>query len=216
MRQALALMGIGLLISMGLAGCTTANTSDVADVSSDNSSIKAKAAVKEAAPVTLPSGTYLRVALQDSLSTDKSSPGDRFNANLTEPVVVEGRTVLEKGSTVQGRIVDVQEPGRVKGVAMMKLVLTSVDRHGKAVPIQTQTYIGTAKSTKKKDATVIGGAAGVGAVVGAIAGGGKGAAEGAAIGGGAGTGVVLATKGEQLRYPPETHLRFTLSSPAQL
>ena len=57
---------------------------------------------------------------------------------------------------------------------------------------------------------------GFGAVIGAIAGGGKGAATGAAIGGAGGTGAVLATRGEDVHYPPETRLNFVLSEAAVL
>ena len=196
-----------LLISMVVGGCTTASTSTTP---ANNE------AANEPRKATVPSGTYLRVVLKDGVSTEKSSPGDHFNATLTEGVMADGHTVFLKGSTVHGRVVDVQEPGRVKGLATLKLVLTSVEYNGKVVPIETQTYIGIARNTKKRDAAVVGGAAGIGAAIGVIAGGGKGAAEGAAIGGGAGAGTVLVTKGEQLHYPPETRLRFTLSSPVEV
>jgi hypothetical protein len=63
---------------------------------------------------------------------------------------------------------------------------------------------------------MIGGGAGVGALIGAIAGGGKGAAIGAGIGGGAGTGTVLATKGKEIHYGPETRLQFTLASSIEI
>jgi hypothetical protein len=71
-------------------------------------------------------------------------------------------------------------------------------------------------ATKKRDAAIIGGGAGLGAAIGAIAGGKKGAGIGAAVGGGAGTGTVLATKGKELNYPPETRLSFTLASPLEI
>jgi hypothetical protein len=214
MRRIFTSVVFVLLISMVVGGCTTASTSTTNETSSTNSANNE--AASEPRRVTVPSGTYLRIVLKDGVSTEKSSPGDQFNATLTEGVMVNGHTIFLKGSTVHGRVVDVQEPGRVKGLATLKLVLTSVELNGKAVPIETQTYIGIARNTKKRDAAVIGGAAGVGAAIGAIAGGGKGAAEGAAIGGGAGAGTVLVTKGEQLHYPPETRLRFTLSSPVEV
>jgi hypothetical protein len=52
--------------------------------------------------------------------------------------------------------------------------------------------------------------------IGAIAGGKKGAGIGALTGGGAGTGVVLATKGNEIRYAPETRLSFTLANSVQM
>ena len=45
--------------------------------------------------------------------------------------------------------------------------------------ISTKPYSQVAEATKKRDAEIIGGGAGIGAVIGAIAGGGKGAAIGA-------------------------------------
>ena len=159
---------------------------------------------------TLPEGTRLRVALIDGVSTTKSSPGDQFMASISEPVVIDGKTVIEKGTKVRGRVTDVAESGRVKGRASIRLVLTDIVKGSKELPIATKPFIAVAQNTKKRDATIIGGGAGVGALIGGIAGGGKGAAVGAAVGGGAGTGTVLATKGKDLHYPPETKLTFTL------
>src|ERR671913_185013 len=73
---------------------------------------------------------------------------------------------------------------------------------GKAIPFakrfRTATVAREARGTKKKDAAKIGVGAGAGALIGAIAGGKKGAAVGTAVGAGGGTGVVLATRGEEV------------------
>ena len=166
--------------------------------------------------VTIPEGTKFRIALIDGVSTTKSSAGDPFMASLAEPIVIGGKTILNKGTKVHGRVTDVTEPGRVKGLASIRLVLTDVERNGKKVPISTKAFVATAQNTKKRDAKVIGGGAGVGAIIGAIAGGKKGAAIGAAVGGGAGTGTVLATKGKEIHYAPETRLSFTLADPLEI
>lgn len=189
------------------------------NVTADKDEVEAKAAAAKPAPppkVTIPAGTALHVRLNEGVSASKSEPGNEFSATLSDPIVVNGKTVLPQGAHVVGRVVDAKESGRVKGRAELRLVLTSVARNGKSVPVETQTYVGVAKSTKKRDAGVIGGAAGVGAVIGAIAGGGKGAATGAAIGGAGGTGAVLATRGADVHYPPETRLTFVLSKVAEL
>jgi hypothetical protein len=70
-----------------------------------------------------------------------------------------------------------------------------------------------APATKGEDATKIGVGAGAGAVIGGILGGGDGAAKGAAIGGGAGTGVVLATKGQEMRLGPGADVSTRLTAP---
>jgi len=202
---------IWIAFAFFVSGCGSATA--------DKEEAEAKAAAVKPAPkprITIPAGTQIHVRLLDGVSASKSEPGTVFSAALTEPVVVNGKTVLEQGAPVVGRVVDAKESGRVKGRASLSLVLTSVTRNGKSVPLETQTYVGVARSTKKRDAGVIGGAAGVGAVIGAIAGGGKGAATGAAIGGAGGSGAVLATRGEDVHYPPETRLNFVLSESAVL
>lgn len=167
--------------------------------------------------VTIPAGTRIHVALINGVSSDQSSSGDEFMASLTEPVMVNGKTVLAKGTKVRGRVVDVNESGRVKGRASLQLKLTEIVRdNARDVAISTKTFTAVAQSTKKRDAAIIGGGAGLGAAIGAITGGGKGAAIGAAVGGGAGTGTVLATKGKEIHYPPETRLTFTLVEPVEI
>jgi len=173
-----------------------------------------KPEVKPEPKITVPAGTKLRVALLDAVSSDKSRAGDAFQASLTEPVIIDGKTILSKGTKVRGRVVDAQESGHVKGRASLQLKLTDVVRsNGKTVSIATKPYTEVAEPTKKRDAEIIGGGAGIGAAIGAIAGGGKGAAIGAAVGGGAGTGTVLATKGKEIHFAPEHQLSFTLASP---
>jgi hypothetical protein len=202
---------IWIVIALGLSACGSATA--------DKDEEAAKTAAAKPAPppkIIIPAGTPLHIRLNEGVSASKSEPGTEFSASLADPVVVNGKTILAQGSQVVGRVVDSRESGRVKGRASLSLVLTSVAHNGKPVPVETQTYVGVAKSTKKRDAGVIGGAAGVGAVIGAIAGGGKGAATGAAIGGAGGTGAVLATRGEDVHYPPETRLTFVLSKVAEL
>jgi hypothetical protein len=164
----------------------------------------------------IPSGTLLEVALIDTVDSNTSSAGDLFLANLSEAVVSDGVTLLKKGTQVRGRVVDAEGSGRVKGRASIRLELTEIIQGDRTIAITTDTHSATAESQQGRDAKVIAGGAGVGAVIGAIAGGKKGAAIGAATGGGAGTGVVLATKGKQIHYGPETRLNFTLTNPVQM
>lgn len=164
----------------------------------------------------IPSGTLLKVILADAVDSDKSSAGDLFLANLSEAVMSDGATLLQKGTQVRGRVVEAEGAGRVKGRSSISLKLTDIVQGSRVIPITTNTYTATSDSQQKRDAGVIAGGAGVGAVIGAIAGGKKGAAIGAATGGGAGTGVVLATKGKEIHYGPETLLDFTLTNSVKL
>jgi hypothetical protein len=160
--------------------------------------------------VTIPAGTSLTVVLSTALNSGKNKAGDTFSGNLAEPVVVNGKTVMEAGSKVEGKVVAAEGSGRVSGKANMSLALTSATVKGKEVAISTKTHAAEAEGSKKRDAGIIAGGAGVGAAIGAIAGGGKGAAIGAAVGGAGGTGAVLATKGKEVEYDAESKLEFNL------
>jgi hypothetical protein len=138
------------------------------------------AAVKE--KLMIPSGTILRVLLIDGLSTDTNSAGDHFLASLAESIVVDGSTILPKGTKVRGRVIGVEDSGRVKGVASIRLELTDIMQGNRTVAITTDTFAATAESSTTRDAEIIGGGAVVGAVIGAIAGGKKGAGIGAISG----------------------------------
>ena len=149
-----------------------------------------------------------------TLSTKTHEPGQTFAASLEEPLIHSGRVIAPKGAEVEGRIVEADKGGRVKGRAELAVQLTSLrTADGHAVHIATNTVTQEAHGTKGKDAAKIGIGSGVGAAIGAIAGGGKGAAIGAAAGAGAGTGVVLATRGDPAVIPAETVLQFELHSP---
>jgi hypothetical protein len=159
----------------------------------------------------------LVVRTTNALSTNTQAAGQSFVAHLEQALVLNGRQVFAKGSEVEGRIVDSDRGGRVKGVATMSVQMTRLHAaSGGSVGISTSTITRDANSTKKKDAMKIGIGSGVGAAIGAIAGGGKGAAIGAAAGGGAGTGVVLGTHGDAAVIPSESVLHFTLRAPVRV
>src|SRR5438128_6264064 len=76
-----------------------------ADARLKGAAAPAKTAVKPLkAKLVIPSGTKLSVALIDLLDTDKNSAGDHFLASLAESVVIDGTTVLEKGTKVRAML----------------------------------------------------------------------------------------------------------------
>jgi hypothetical protein len=164
----------------------------------------------------IPQGTAVTVLLTDPISTGKNKAGDAFKGTIADPIVVNGETVVERGAAVQGRVVDAEGAGRVKGTANIRLALTSIVAVGKSYPIVTRPYIAEAEPTKGRDAGVIAGGGGIGAAIGALTGGKQGAVKGAVIGGAAGTGAVLATKGKEVEFDAETKLKFALDQAAQM
>jgi hypothetical protein len=167
------------------------------------------------AMVTVPSGTALTVVLGEALGTDTSKEGDTFVATLAGPLTIDGRVVAERGTDVTGRVTRIDDPGKVKGRARMELELTSI-KADKAYKLDTEPFIAVAPDSKDRDAAVIAGGAGVGAIIGGIAKGKKGAAIGAIIGGGSGTTAVLMTKGKDIHLDAETKVNFVLKDALSL
>lgn len=167
--------------------------------------------------VTVPAGTLLTVRLTEAISSEKNQPGDAFTATLDQPLVVEGFILAERGARVEGRVMEVERAGRVRGLASVKIHLVRLHTSdGQDVEIRTEPFAKTSEASRADDAKKIGIGAAIGAAVGAIAGGGRGAAIGAGVGGAAGTGTVMATRGKPAVLPSETRLTFRLQEPLTL
>jgi hypothetical protein len=148
---------------------------------------------------TLPTGTALKMKLETTLTTYSTHAGDSFQARVTEAVVVDGKTVIPVGTTVQGRVTKTNEPRRISGkptIALfpealvmpngdrLMLNATLVDtneRHGTDVNREGQ-FKGAGHDGK--DVTEIGMGTGGGMLIGGLAGGGEGVLIGGAIGAG--------------------------------
>lgn len=70
-------------------------------------------AAQTSSPV--PAGTALIVRLDTTLATFSNKAGDPFQGHTTQPVVVDGKTLIPAGATVEGRVTNVSEPRRISG-----------------------------------------------------------------------------------------------------
>ena len=146
---------------------------------------------------TLPTGTALKMKLENTLSTFGTKGGDPFSARITDPVVIDGKTVVPVGTTVQGRVTKTNEPRRIAGkptIAIFPetLVLPNGDRFMlNATLVDTDRGRGTDVNAEGqfkgdghdgKDLTEIGMGTGGGMLVGGLIGGGKGLLIGGAVG----------------------------------
>ncbi|RPI20054.1 MAG: hypothetical protein EHM65_00445 [Acidobacteriales bacterium] len=176
--------------------------------------LPAPPAPPEPRQVTISAGTLVSVRLAETLASDKLQPGETFTATLDRPLVVDGLVIAERGARAEGRVVEAQDAGRLKGVASLSIQLVRLNTSdGQRLEIQTDAFHKAGETSKREDATKVGAGAGLGAVIGAIAGGGKGAAIGAAVGGAAGAGTVAATRGKPAVLPVETRIDFRISRP---
>ena len=182
----------------------------VAPVPSDGNSYLAREDGKPSSYVTIPAGTRISVRTIDAIDSKKNHVGDRFEASLEEPLIVDDKVVAAKGTDVYGRLEESKETGTFTGRSELKVALTGIVVDGKTVPLVTGDYELTGKSKGASTAKRTVGGAAIGGIIGAIAGGGKGAAIGAGTGAGVGAGSEIITKGDQVKIPSETLLDFTL------
>ncbi len=213
-------IGLVAFLILALAGCTKTSETDQTS-SGKNPEARGNAGLlgrltESTKPVTVPEGTPINVVLNQTLSSADSRSGDEFDASLSAPVVVDGKTVIPKDARVKGRVVEARPSGRLHGVARLRLALASVEVGGKSYAIDTTGTARAGGSHKKRNIELIGGGAGVGALIGGIAGGGKGAAIGAAAGAGAGTATAAATGKKDIAIPAETPLSFKLTQPVTI
>lgn len=181
--------------------------------------------------VVIPANTELIVEMQSSLNTKDARKGDAFQARVVAPMEIEG-------AIVEGRVTDLQKPGRIKRRAEMQLsfnrILLNQNRWsnlnamvveafpaGEKTPknnVKTVNPEGTVqgKSSFKTDAIVVGSAAGAGGTIGAVAGGPVGFAVGAAVGGAFGLGGVLVARGKDIRLNEGQRLRIRTAYESQI
>jgi len=163
--------------------------------------------------ITLPAGTTLPLDLKTAVGSDSSQVEDSVRATLRRAITVQGTQVLPAGTEVVGNVTQAERSGRVKGRARVAFRFTSLRHDGERYDIRTESIARLAEATKGEDAKKIAIGAGAGAALGAILGGGDGAAKGAAIGGAGGTGVVLATRGKEVRLGPGADVNTKLTAP---
>jgi hypothetical protein len=167
-------------------------------------------------PITIPEGATLPLVLETAISSATSRSGDLVVARLAEDVRVGEKVVVPAGTEVRGLVTAAVPSGRVKGDARLAFDFDTLVLKGKEYSIGTRPVDITAANSHKRDAAIIGGGAGAGAIIGAIAKGGKGAAIGAAIGGATGTGVVLTTKGKEVELGTGTSVTVRLTRETRL
>ena len=166
--------------------------------------------------LTLPSGTWITVRVDQLLSSDRNQQGDVFTATLSQPLVANGLVIARRGQTVAGVVASAEKAGRVKGTSSLRLELTELSLvDGRQVQVKTTLMERRGNTSVGRDAAAIGTATGVGAMIGLAAscGYGYGAGIGAIAGAAASTIGVLVTRGLPTVVYPEDMLAFRTENP---
>jgi hypothetical protein len=167
--------------------------------------------------LTMPTGAFVTVRINQPLSSDRNQAGDAFSASLVQPLIVDGVIVAERGQTIGGRVVEAQKAGRVEGTSRLKIQLTDLTLvDGQVVPVQSQLISRNGPTSVGRDAGAIAGTTAVGAAIGAGVGWGTGAAIGAGAGAVVGTIGVLLTRGHPTIIGPESVLTFRVEAPVTI
>ncbi len=166
--------------------------------------------------VVVPSGSSVRVRINQGMNSKNTAPGTTFDGVVLSDVVAGGSIAIPRGASITGTVVDAHTAGQLGGKGELKLQLTNVSFGGKTYPLVTDFWWhqGVDKTGNTVGTTV--GLASVGALIGAVAGGGVGAAVGAGVGGVAGLGVSSASGRGEAGIPPEAIVTFHLTQPADV
>lgn len=171
----------------------------------------------------VPNGETIVAVLNEGLSTRNARDGQTFTATVQQPSRFQG-------STITGRVSNLQRSGRITGRSELTLTFDSIrvragrsyrfagilqsvrTREGEVVKVDNEGSVrDDNQTTKTAQRAAIGTA--VGAIIGAIAGGGKGAAIGAVLGAGGGAGSVYVQGRDDLDLNPGTELTIQASGP---
>lgn len=192
-----------------------------------NSSDSRDVTITSGNTVVIPANTLMTVELLTNLSTESSQRGDHFQVRVVEPREYEG-------ATIDGEVVRVKRPGRIKGTGELQLAFRQISlTNNRSATVDAQLVevvdardngVGDVdteggvqgKSSTKDDTARIGAASGIGAAIGAIFGGGRGAAVGAVIGGATSTGGVLASRGKEIRLPRGQQMKIRTSGATRI
>lgn len=174
----------------------------------------------------VPAGTVLMVKLDTTLATFSNRVGDPFHGSVTQPIVVDGKTLIPAGAGVEGRVIRVVEPRRIHGkptigILPEAVVLPTGERYYLDATLTDTSIPGTDVNNEgqfkgsghdRKDTLVQSGGTAGGMVVGGLVGGPVGVLVGGAIGAGATTARWLA-KHRSATLPAGTLLTLELNRP---
>src|SRR5215469_14583639 len=176
------------------------------------------------APV--PAGTALMVRLETTLATFSNRVGDPFRGSLTQPVVVDGKTLLPAGAVVEGRVIKLNEPRRISGkptigILPEAVILPSGERYYLDATLTDTNIPGSDVNNEgqfkgsghdRRDTLEEGGGTAGGMLIGGLVGGPVGLLVGGAIGAGSTTGHWLGSHHSAV-LPAGTQLTLELNRP---
>ena len=95
----------------------------------------------------LPKNIKLEIKMEETLSSDSASPGQKFSATLNKAVSAGNKVVFEKGAMVEGVVSMVEPTYNYRQTGELDLELVSVRANGKLYVLKTNTVVLRGKPT---------------------------------------------------------------------
>jgi hypothetical protein len=166
--------------------------------------------------VVVPSGTLVRVRINQAMDSKHTPPGTAFDGVVLSDVMAGGAIAIPRGAPVQGTVVNAESSGALKGRGEIALQLTQMTLGGRTYPLVSDVWAQQGRDKSLQTANTALGLGAVGAIIGGVAGGGAGAAIGAGVGAAAGLGASAASGSGNVGLPAEAILTFKLTQPTEL
>ena len=103
----------------------------------------------------LPEGTPIPIRLQKALSSASSHAGDTFSATIDEPVVIDGQTLVDRGTPATGRVLEAKTFVSSRGSSLepgyLRIVLVSLKIGGRPVMIETSSIFAKGGSREERN-----------------------------------------------------------------
>jgi hypothetical protein len=237
MKKLLLLLSLSLAIAASAqnskpsAAVRPLSSSTATEMQQQAAAITQPATASREADFALPEGTPVYMKLETAISTRTNKVGDRFAGRVTQPVLLNAKTIIPVGAALEGRVIKVDEMRRFHGTPVIDLrpemvtmpdgtrfsiVANIVDTsNSKDVNVDEEGRIhgrGHDGSDWKETGLATGAGAGIGALV---AHSGKGVLIGAGIGATAGF-VRWLSKTRDANLPAGTEIVMELSRPMVL
>lgn len=167
---------------------------------------------------TAAAGSFLDLAVGDTLSSHTTKVGDAFTASVVADVKdANGRVVIPAGSTVHGSVSAVKPAPNPSTPGTLQLALTSVTVGGTDYPLDAKIdsleTVRAGRGVTGGDVAKVGAGAAAGAILGRVLGkNAKGAIIGGVVGGAVGAGVAAQTKDADIVLPKGAHINASLVS----
>lgn len=208
------------------AGTATRHTASSQPVATADTAVSQP----ETTDLALPQGTPVYMKLETPIATSANKPGDRFAGRVTQPVMLNSKTIIPVGAALEGKVTRADEMRRIKGTPTIELrpeLITMPDGTRYSIIATVVDTSDTKDLTVDEEGRIHGRghdggdwketgiASGAGAGIGLWAGGGKGMLIGAGVGATASV-VHWLTKTKTAYLPAGTEIIMELSRPMAL